>query len=114
LEFQEFEIGNQRWEEGCSLALNQREKREERQGSSLEEKGDGAGAPPLEHGCRRGERGGDRRRDPREQTDREEAERECLASGSGEGKIFKNRLWAHQIVYSVCPVHTGQSIVVVR
>jgi hypothetical protein len=28
--------------------------------------------------------------------------------------VFLNALWAHQIVYSACPVHTGQRIVAVR
>jgi hypothetical protein len=36
----------------------------------------------------------------------------CLASGTGTGResFFKNRLWAHQTIYSACPVHTGQRI----
>jgi hypothetical protein len=37
-----------------------------------------------------------------------------LASGAGKERFFKNRLWAHQTVYSACPVHTGQHTVAVR
>jgi hypothetical protein len=28
--------------------------------------------------------------------------------------FFKNAIWAHRIVYSACPVHTGQRTVAVR
>jgi hypothetical protein len=28
--------------------------------------------------------------------------------------FFKNRLWAHRTIYSACPVHTGQHIMIVR
>jgi hypothetical protein len=34
--------------------------------------------------------------------------------GSGREEFFKNRVWAHQTVYSACPVHTGQRTVAVR
>jgi hypothetical protein len=36
-----------------------------------------------------------------------------LASGAGEERFFKNRLWAHRIVYNLCSVHTEQRTVVV-
>jgi hypothetical protein len=29
-------------------------------------------------------------------------------------RFFKNRLWAHQTVYSPCPMHNGQHTVAVR
>jgi hypothetical protein len=59
-----------------------------------------------------------RRRMPRGELEREsertENGKECLASGSGEGRVFKKVSWAHRTVYSACPVYTGQRTVVVR
>jgi hypothetical protein len=62
--------------------------------------------------------GGDRRRgerDAREQRARAPGKRVSLWLGSaGWRPFFKNARWAHQTVYSACPVHTGQRTVAVR
>jgi hypothetical protein len=42
-----------------------------------------------------------------------EAEEKCSAQSSGGERFFKNRIWAHRTVHSVCPVHTGQRTVAV-
>jgi hypothetical protein len=53
-----------------------------------------------------GEDGHQRGVDHRERERAERCEmRSALASGSGREEFFKNELWAHQIVYSACPVN---------
>jgi hypothetical protein len=58
--------------------------------------------------------GGITRETPESRQTERGAEKECLASSSGVGSIFKNRLWAHRTVYSACLVHIGQRTVAVQ
>jgi hypothetical protein len=63
-----------------------------------------------------GERGitGEQEETPETERGAEAREKQSLASGSGRERFFKNRVWAHWTVYSVCSVHTELRTVAVR
>jgi hypothetical protein len=112
-------IAYKRWE-GSSL---DREREGKQRGEELTErrkKESTGGAWSPEDSRRQGrspERGEitERERErERERRAREQLKGVASSSRHGLEAFFKNTLWAHQTLYSVCPMHIGQRTVAVR
>ena len=119
LEFTGFELGTKGGNGEASLAREIERERRQREKELLIERGQERSTGSRSPENRSPERRDGRRRGVEIARDRErergrEQRRKCQASGARGESFFKNRIWAHQTVYSVCPVHTGQRTVAVR